>query len=1281
MYHIDKEISGNGENITLENTADYKFKEFNIGGNSKQETREGYNLLDLSNFSSSTKNGVTITKNANGSITFNGNCTTGFGVYTSINLTLPAGNYINSIKTPIVALIYFSLDSTSITMINGSTATGSTYKSFTLTEEKTYSNYSIWIDKGAVLSNFTIYPMVCEGATEKDYEPYGASPSPDYPSEVESCGDNVNLFDKNNANILNTSTGGAGLGAQNSSLKTLYIPITGGKTYTVSKISSTRFGIITTSSVPTYNVSKIDTVTILDLTATKATIVTTSSAKYLCVYYYNSGSDTLSEETIRNSIKIEPGSVATPYSEYGQGNINVEICNKNLFVKDKALAGYFLTTTGDLTVNDYWKYIIIRGKKSQNYRVEGITSPNDSIGAVELDKNKSFIKSLITYKNGTFTTDEDCEYIGISCRNDEIETFQLHEGTTYNDYIEGKSQTYTIPTQQPFRKIGDYKDEFILKNNKWYERHYINRYAVTGKENWIMQTTWSDVGNNTNAFYWTHQLTNFKRTDNNISSHFKLLLSIASTDEIGFSMTTNLIIRVSKNITNVDDLKTFLSEQYNAGTPLYVDYVLETPIEIECTEEQSEVLWDIYYNAKTYDKVTHIYSTDAVSPIFDVIAYKGITNDFKNRLLTGKITRAYMKVLPTDTLPELIINESNYLKDITFEEERYVPDEGFIGGAVAKSVSGNFNNVDNSFSIQDREFELYFGVDMDDEGTETEYIKYGTFIVQKPEDNQVNDNTSFEALDYMIILNTAYVDRVTYPCTLKELFDDVVAQSGLGTKVTSFLNDDFIVENNQFEEGTTLRQVLKAIAQVAFNWIRIDEDNEIVMDFEYKDAIDEELNEDNYYDLTTNEKYGPINTIVLKNSQIEGENVTISDEDSINGYGVTELAISDNPFAYTQEKRTELIKAGKKIFGLTYIPVSMNMIGYIYLNCKDKIKIKTLQDEYLDTYILNHTIKYDGVALDSMESPAMTKTETQYQYISSVSQAIKHTELLVDKANQRIDATIERQDDTDNKLVEISADIESVSSKIVTQEEITTQINAVAQTINGTTSSIIKSGGNNIFYYATDYWTGETENSSPTFNTITNTNIKQNTISGIGYILNNGASVQKQTVINGAYTISFKYYKMISLATAYVLINNTKYTLDADNINTWYEKTIKVDIDTNTINIDIVADTNNSFYFADLMVNTGSEKLVWSQNANETITDDVTIGKGIQVNSSTTNTYTRIDADGNRIYKTGTTSNPISEFTDKGIETEELIVRSQATINLLLIQEIDSQTWLTGLGG
>lgn len=542
--------------------------------------------------------------------------------------------------------------------------------------------------------------------------------------------------------------------------------------------------------------------------------------------------------------------------------------------------------------------------------------------------------------------------------------------------------------------------------------------------------------------------------------------------------------------------------------------------------------------------------------------YEEVPDEFKSRLLNGKITRAYIKVLSTSTKPEIIIDESNYLKDLKIEDLRYVPDEGFIGGTVSKRVTGNFNNVDENFSIQDREIEVYIGVDMSDdpEKPQTQYICYGNYLVQKPEDDQVNDNTQFTALDYLVKANIPYKDRMTYPCKLIDLFYDVVDQCGLKTTVTSFLNDDFIVEDNQFDEGTQCRDVLKAIAQVAFNWIRIDQYNNVVMDFQKKDTIDETLTIDQYYNFTKNDEFGPINTIILKNSQVEGENVTIEDTTSVNEplgknicpnswikgnyandegniniyynrirtrwkapvkantkyyvktfndnykiaittynannmfirniqpaeefttsevevmigitiYDINEsdetteniiglvedgtikpficldseenkdyedfsprgqiaLTISDNPFAYTQGKRSQLIQAGRNLFGLRYTPLTLDTIGYIYLNCVDKIKVENLNGQSFETYLFDHTIDYEGTVSDSISSTAMTQTETKYQYQDQVSSALKRTEIIVDKQEQQITNIVSQQESFRNRISQLTIDLDGIESTV-----------------------------------------------------------------------------------------------------------------------------------------------------------------------------------------------------------------------------------------------------------
>lgn len=125
-----------------------------------------------------------------------------------------------------------------------------------------------------------------------------------------------NLFDKNNANILDGSylDIGNGVITNNGANKTLYIPITGGKNYTVTKRVSDRFSIATTSVLPEAGVSLIDK--IQDNSATNLTLFASRNAKYLCVHYYRT-SDTLTPQQILDSIQIKEGSTATEYEPFG----------------------------------------------------------------------------------------------------------------------------------------------------------------------------------------------------------------------------------------------------------------------------------------------------------------------------------------------------------------------------------------------------------------------------------------------------------------------------------------------------------------------------------------------------------------------------------------------------------------------------------------------------------------------------------------------------------------------------------------------------------------------------------------------------------------------------------------------------------------------------------------------------------------------------------------------------------------------------------------------------
>ena len=74
---------------------------------------------------------------------------------------------------------------------------------------------------------------------------------------------------------------------------------------------------------------------------------------------------------------------------------------------------------------------------------------------------------------------------------------------------------------------------------------------------------------------------------------------------------------------------------------------------------------------------------------------------------------------------------------------------------------------------------------------------------------------------------------------------DICSQAGVELGSTTFENEDFEVEDNQFE-GKQLRDVLQHIAKCAFSWARIGQDNKLYLDFEVNNNIDETITIDDY---------------------------------------------------------------------------------------------------------------------------------------------------------------------------------------------------------------------------------------------------------------------------------------------------------------------------------------------------------------------------------------------------------------------------------------------------
>lgn len=180
---------GTANSMTIDTTEDM-FLDVDVYGNQYQATREGYNLLDT--------NSATVNYIESGrifSVKNDGAWTVNEAVsYLKLDVSsivLKAGN------TYTVARNYAGETNSWLSDNAGNNVIGMGYnedhKTITLSEDKTIEYYEGSLDT----RNFYIWLYEGNYDSSKPYEQYGASPSPDYPSEIETVGSNVNFIPTN----------------------------------------------------------------------------------------------------------------------------------------------------------------------------------------------------------------------------------------------------------------------------------------------------------------------------------------------------------------------------------------------------------------------------------------------------------------------------------------------------------------------------------------------------------------------------------------------------------------------------------------------------------------------------------------------------------------------------------------------------------------------------------------------------------------------------------------------------------------------------------------------------------------------------------------------------------------------------------------------------------------------------------------------------------------------------------------------------------------------------
>lgn len=635
--------SGNSMHIEDSSNLDFDWK---INGNQYQATREGYQLLNLQ---SGMQNGITYYVDNEGYFCMSGVCTSD-RITLNLNEIVLNGTYTFTNKSISGEGINCALkDNTS------------EYKNifFTNNKNETKEVNTILKDLVCYLTNGATYNskiklMLVSGSQEKDIELYGASPSPDYPSKIEIVGSNINLLN----NTLQSQT-----------IKGLTVTVNDDKSVKIAGTATSNTNLVFDKhdgklAAGTYTLK--DCRTFIESTENQGwwmggqtrTFTSEATLSNIGFFKYYSANTTVNETIYP---KLEEGIVATSYSPYGMGSVEVDVVNKNIMPIVNLGTNWEYTERGIKSFGknkgtDITKFYI---KKGQTIKIglKLLSQPTaDTTFTWYVDNTTGIIPSFGRIQNlnlnqvyeRSYTADKDCEIKSTRWGDEVSDTFEFQlwaEIDNLTDYIQHQSQTAIMPIQQELLE-NDYVAD--VEHHEW-EKIIID----TSK---LIEDVTNEEGKKRYKYGYDKNIKKSDITHNVAYSNMFKLLGEGQTywNFKGFTIANNNIYIYDEG----ESLTEFISKIADKQLVFYAQ--LATPVDLPLTSEQKAIRKQKLY---TYKNITNISLSDKLASI-DVDYKKDLETEHNK--LQSQIDEIKQLISTTETSALLL---DNLQKDIEMEVE------------------------------------------------------------------------------------------------------------------------------------------------------------------------------------------------------------------------------------------------------------------------------------------------------------------------------------------------------------------------------------------------------------------------------------------------------------------------------------------------------------------------------------------------------------------------------------------------------------------------------------
>lgn len=287
-----------------------------------------------------------------------------------------------------------------------------------------------------------------------------------------------------------------------------------------------------------------------------------------------------------------------------------------------------------------------------------------------------------------------------------------------------------------------------------------------------------------------------------------------------------------------------------------------------------------------------------------------------------------------------------------------------------------------------------------------EYLDYGSFLITEITTTKDTGVTQIIGYDKMINSMTKYSKlNIEYPISLYDYTDLLCNKCGLILGNETFTHANWLINGELWENisGITYRDILVQIAQVTASTCIISNDDKVYFKPIYNTK--ETLTYDNMKKLKLEPMYGEINSVVLSRTPQE-DNIYMRDDESIQINGLTEYKIENNEII-DKDRDNAMTPIYNALHGIKYYPFETTTEGLGWYEIADNFDIINDTGDTFNCVIFNFSISIDGGIKEVLKATAETKTQTQYQYATTIAKRLTNTEIKVDKQQGEIELLVE----------------------------------------------------------------------------------------------------------------------------------------------------------------------------------------------------------------------------------------------------------------------------------